>query len=1129
MADVNITIDIDANTAAIDRVRAKLRSLCKEVDDCTSTMDKHTKSLRELSDAQDEAGRGSGRNQRGFNASSKGAKGLTKFLRTLAKFGFIYLAVEAAAALIVISSVNLLFKSGQWLAKAYQASLSGVAYAMVAIVAAASAAIAAMRQFQAVQFAPSFSEGAINTDDPMKAASGAMKMFIDDTQMAVVGTKGLSSAFKVLNDQAAVTGETTAVFRQLTNYTAGMGGDLEKGSQAMAKFLAQFQKDKTMTEAVRDAGNELGPNFKKILDEANKLGANTYEKFSEAAIKGELGETFALYANQLDNLNSTVIGRFKQGFTSVKNVLLEIGEPLLEPLTQTIPKIVNILESLFASIRYSVEDIGKGSLLTGLVSVLEKVSLFIGKLVNNNLQRGAYYIDWMRRGWEKTANVFERLQDYLRTLIPASKVLNGVFVTIFKAFGGSIGNSIENLSNQLVENEDKFQKFAQGFANFMKGFSEFGEQIRNLLINSLPGLGALLTNLGGVFKTIAMVLVPFNLFVEGLMKIAELLDAIFNPLFAVIEKVTFGFVSLRDVVQSLAGAVVALTVAMIASSKVRNFMGGVFDGGDILDPNLDPRNPKDRARRKGRMARKGAKGVKEKIGRVAGSKGVKAVGRGVANIGRMGVSGLSSIGGGSLAVGSALVAGSAAGGYFTGGFASDKLFNANTKMSRAGGAVAGAGAGAAAGAGIGASIGALFGGVGAGPGAIAGAIIGGIAGGINGYLKAGKERRKFDNIAKDTLKEYGDSLNDAVEKGDIKALEEAAKKANKQMIDMAGAGKYGAGAYNKRKKELEELNRQANNAFSNFSNFEAFFGDPDKLNQQIKDQNLGADAAKNSVLNIFEIMRNGGEDVGAVWSGVMGEFNQKLIQARLAMFDIPLATIEMQKRVDANQRKLLEGDTSEESITEFLKSAYEYALGETGGDALAANSLMQQTLEKSYGPGGSLETVADAVRNQADKLKLFDPQVLIDQLSATGKLGTQGKAIEALTEGKTTAGSAEMQIQKLLYASEDPAMTGKLIDNVLKMGVLGQISGDQVLGALSSPEALQAFALNAQDNMNYQDGARRVQQDKQTSASPNPSPFTMGDVNVNLTGFIKDEKVAKQIAVMVQEEISKYNNRSGSK
>lgn len=1116
MADVNIKIDIDADTAAIDRVRAKLRSLCKEVDDCTKTHEKHTKALRDLSRAQDEQGRGLNRNNKEFNTASKGAKGLTKFLRTLTKFGFIYMGIEAAAALAVIGSASLLFKSGAFLAKAYQASLSGVAYAMSAIVAAASAALAAMRQFQAVQFAPAFSAGAINTQDPSEAASGAMKMFIDDTQMAVLGTKGLTAAFKTLNDQAPITGETTAVFRQLSNYTAGMGGDLEKGSQAMAKFLAQFQKDKTMTAAVKEAGQELGPNFKKILDEANKLGINTYEEFATAAMQGELGETFSLYSRQLTKLNSTVIGRFKQGFGTIKNLLVEMGEPLLEPLTKVIPRVVNIVEALLMSIRFNVESIGKGSLLTGLVDGLEKVSLFIGRVINRDLQKGAYWVDWMRRGWEKIDGFFERMQDYLRTLLPAAEVLGRVFSTIFKAFGGSFGNALENLSNQLVENEDKFQKFATGFANFMKGFSEFGEQIRNLLINSLPGLGALLTNLGGILKTVSMILKPINLLIEGIMKVAELLDAIFNPLLVAIEKVTFGFISLRDVVQSLAGAVVALTVAMVASSRVRNFMGGFFDGGDILDPTL--RGRKGAARRKGRMARQGARAAK---GRILGSEGLKSAGRGIGSLASKGGSLVSGIGGGSAALGTGVIAGSALAGFGAGQIGD--LFNANTGASRAAGAGAGAVSGAATGAAVGGILTAWLG-PGAAGGMIAGALIGGIVGGVTGYLKAGEERRKFDNAAKEIIKTYAESIDDAVTKGDTKALKDAAETANREYQDLLSGGKYATGAYNKRKKELEELNRQATNAFSNFTNFEAFFGDPDKLNEQIKKQNLGADAAKESVLNIFEIMRNGGEDVAATWDGVMGEFNQKLIQARLAMFDLPLDTIKMQEKVNANQRKLLEGDTSEASVIEFLKSAYEFALGQTGGDALAANSLMKQTLERAYGPGGSLNAVADVVRQQADKLQLFDPQVLIDQITASGKLSSQGRAIESLTQGQVSAGGAELQIQRLLYGSDDTARTGKLIDEVMRMAVMGGITETELMGALSSPQALEAITANSAERIAAAERQRAIQQDVQASTPG----FSMGDISVNVTGFIKDASVAKQIAILVQQEIAKHQGRTGA-
>lgn len=80
MADVKITIDIDADTAAIDRVRQKLRRLCKETEDCTKTMDTHTESLRDLGRAQDDSGKNTDKNSKKMGTLGKMAKGLNGFL-----------------------------------------------------------------------------------------------------------------------------------------------------------------------------------------------------------------------------------------------------------------------------------------------------------------------------------------------------------------------------------------------------------------------------------------------------------------------------------------------------------------------------------------------------------------------------------------------------------------------------------------------------------------------------------------------------------------------------------------------------------------------------------------------------------------------------------------------------------------------------------------------------------------------------------------------------------------------------------------------------------------------------------------------------------------------------------------
>jgi hypothetical protein len=1126
MADVNIKIDIDADTSAIDRVRAKLRSLCKEVDDCTGTIDKHTKSLKDLSDAQDKTGRGSGKNGNAFNKAGKASKSLTGFLAKLAKFGFMYLAVEAAAALLVIASAGILFKSGQILAKAYEMSLSGVAYGFAAIVAAGSAALAAMRQFQAVQFAPSFSEGTINTDDPMRAASASMKMFIDDQAMAVIGTKGLTAAFKTLNDQQQITGETTAVFRQLSNYTAGMGGDMEKGSQAMAKFLAQFQKDKRMTEAVKEAGKELGPGFKKILNEANKLGLNTYEKFTKAALEGELGETFAKYSGQLNAVNSTVIGQFKQGFASIKNILVEVGEPLLGPLTKQIPRVVNILKGLILTIRGNVEAIGKGSALDGLVNGFEKIALWIGKIVNRDIGKAGDSLNTIVNGWRSMMSFFEKIQDYLRPLLPASYALGRIAKELLSVFGGSIDGKIQKFSDAIIENEQKLKDFVRGFGDLLTGFGEFGNAVTSIIGTLLPGLSKLLTLMGDIFSFLAKLLVPLNKIVGIIMWLAKGLDAILNPILTVVDKITFGVVSFRDVVQSLTAAVLAFAAAMLVSSKARAAGKGFFSraADDAMDMGGGGKKGKF-GKFLGRTAKGGAK---------AGGRGIMSLGRGAVSMGgklaaKFGATGGAAGGGAATAAtalgGLAIVGGSAYGGSKAGGFVSDKLFNDDSVMSKTGGALTGAAAGAGTGALVGAGIGSLFGGVGAAPGAAIGAVVGAVFGGISGWVSAGKEKKAARKAAEDILKNFGTELDSAIKDGDTQGIADAAAKMNKELLELSGSNKYGSKEVKRREAEIKAAMKQAENASSNFSAFESIFGDPDQLMSELEKQGKSADLVKNGIIDIFQIMRDGGHDVAATWSSVMSEFNQKLLTARLAMFQLPLQTIAMQEKVNAAQQRVMEGDTSEQSIISFLQDAFEYSMNLSQGDVTKGTIHFQKTIEKVSGPGGSMNKVADKLMEQADKLNLFDPQVFADQLIASGQTEVQGRALAALT-GQDSA-LATVEINRRLQAGG--AEESDRINKLLQYGTAGRLDGDELMMAMSGDTVMmesmlekarlrEAYSHSRAGNMHGGEGG---------VAAPNSNPVNVGGVTVNVAGFITDDKTAKRIAQMVQAEVARQRARTG--
>jgi hypothetical protein len=1118
MADVKITIDIDADTAAIDRVRQKLRRLCMEADDCTDTMDKHATSLRDLGKAQDDAGKNTEKNGKKMGTLGKIAKFLNGGLKKLAMLGFKYVAIEAAAALAVIGSAGILFKAGALLAKGYQMALSGVAYALAAVIAGAAAFAAAQRQFQSVQFAPAFSEGAINTESSFAAASGAMKMFVDDTQLAVIGTKGLSSAFKTLNDQQAVTGKTTAVFRELSNYTAGMGGDMEKGSQAMAKFLAQFQKDKSMTGAVTDAGKQLGPEFEKILKEARKKGLTSYDKFAKAAMDGELGETFSKYAGQLDAVNSTVIGKFKQAFAGIKSSFVEMGEPLLGPITKEIPRIANIIQALLLRIRGNVQEVGSGSLLTGIVNVFDKVANIVGNLVAGDLGKAGKLVSGMRTAVEWTGKAFEKVQDYLRPLVAASEVLWATLKPILGGFAGNFGSTIQTLSDSLVANKDSFVEFGNAIGKFLNATGQMGTMIKEVIIDLLPTasdtiriFSEIITSAKPVFKAVLSFLKPIlqvvNFVLKALLNVAEAIDVVLNPIISVL---TLGLGDVKNVVKSLTAAVLLLGAAMVYSyskggivKKAKDWIDGDSVGGQATK-----------------------KGLK---------KGGKLLGRGLKSGGkalmRGGSAALKLAGGGSAAAGALAI-----GGGTVAGLGAAKLFERDDSIkSRSLSGLTGAAGGAALGAAATAWL---------GPGAAVGAVVGGIIGGVVGFIKAGKMKKEARKAASAVINDYMTNMDKAIKNGDIDALKKSKTDARKAAQAMFDKGGLSAGEMKKRLKDLEKLNKQVDTYIGNAGNFKQFGGmDADKMNEMLSEQKYAADAAKNEVLNVFEIMRKGGIDVGAAWDKTMGGINQRMLELRVAMFDINTnSLVEQQKAVDAAQRKLLEGDTSEESVTAFLKSAYEYALGQTGGDAVRATALMEETLGKAYGPKGSLNKVAKVVQDQADKIKIFDPNVLVNQMIQSGQLETQGKAIEAISGGQVTANQAELQIQTMIAgAGSKGAAKAAEIQSVMTAYMQGQVSREELLAALfdasgkkmeevhSKVKSFENFALQNQDRTDA--NGRMGFGASSTSVVPAMSSQSVevGGVTVQVSGFITDEKTAKWLAKMIADQTGKdIGRRMGS-
>jgi len=391
---VVINIEVNSDIATIEATRQALERLTRENRDLNDEYDRRRKTLRETQKVekrttQDHDAMGNALRRTGASAKlmqgrykgmakeifafrkdiSKAIGAMGGFLKVINKLSIIEIPLLAAGMV----GITMLFKSGTGFVNLYRAAMSSLTYAAAGAAVALTTVLAAQREFQSVQFAPMYFEGAVNTTDRFVAASQAMKMFVDNSALAVVGTESLSKAFGTLSKQAPVTGATTAAFQGLMNIVAGSGGDMGKGAEKLAEFLAKVQK--SGLGAAGDVAKELGPDFEKVIKEAQGLGIKTNEEFFKAAAEGKLGETFATkYAGQLSAVNSTLFGQFKSFFTNIKGLLTDLGQEFLSPAKKALHDLQIIVERTVMQLSPMLRQFGEESFLGDVVSLVDRTA-----------------------------------------------------------------------------------------------------------------------------------------------------------------------------------------------------------------------------------------------------------------------------------------------------------------------------------------------------------------------------------------------------------------------------------------------------------------------------------------------------------------------------------------------------------------------------------------------------------------------------------------------------------------------------------------------------------------------------------------------------------------------------------
>lgn len=1086
---VVINIEVNSDVATIEATRQALRRLRDEEEELNNERERGrnqqrqtTRQTRRNTGQQNALSNALRRQSRNANQLRGRYAGLMKETFALRKDigsliqafgGFIRIMnklslLEIPLLAVGLASISLLFQMGPGFIKLYKSAMQGLAYTAAGTGVIITTLVAAMQEFQSVQFAPMYVEGAGNTADRFVAASQAMDMFAANTTLAVVGAESLQKAFGTLSKQKAITGSTVAAFEGLMNVVAGSGGDIGKGSEKLATFLAKVQKDGL--GGAGDAAKELGPDFQKIIKEAQGLGIKTSDEFFKAAAEGTLGETFQKkYAGQLDALNSTLMGRFKSGMVEIKRILGDLGTRFLQPAGESFERIRNQLELTIIRLSPLLNQFSTG-FFADAENIFEKTTNKLVTLVNKYLNTTPTFIEQMKSIIESTAEFGDGLQDWARQFEPAGKALiDNFFSPVWDGLTDKFEGGVNTLSELVLANKPALNAFAEEVVGLIGVLGDYANMLKEAFFAAMPILGVAL-------RTVTMIFDVFTKLMKGFMKIGEFMGGNMGKGIAAIIAI-YASLTLFSRFFSTLGKMFGKDMMIKANHVSINGapMGGMGMGGPVGGPGggltsgqmsgAGYMTARQQMQSMGRnamgagrnfinspmssMAIAGAGQMANMAGNNMGGQGGTALSTAgnvatVAGMGRMmGMSGRAT---GALAV----VPAAYGAAKMTGNFIQDMpgfkkgTFGKDDALGKAGMAAAGAGTGAATGAAIGAALAPFT----AGISVAAFATIGAVVGGITGYINAGKYQKEARNAAKGMMETYTSGIEEAFLGGNVEDLEKVRKEMMEtnelNLKNLADQGTY-AKEMEKNGTKLRALDKEIRVYTSNTALAERATGTgAEELNRLAEAAGVNVRDKMLTLVDVIKLVGTTATQQAALMKQAWANISRIALGGALDYFETQQQRRDSAVAAASSEDALRSGLVNDETIDKFLKDTLAFGTaeaGEFGGLGFAVRGVEKSLTE------GRLSTLSEdqkeLVRTRStsafgnDAVMRYistDPdakQQLLDMArSGTGMGMKSDEDLMNLIKARIAEGgdgSAAFLLQNLQNASTDVNEIGKLI------------------------------------------------------------------------------------------------------
>jgi hypothetical protein len=499
MAEAKLEIQID-----VDGV-AKAKAQLKSVESSIKSIDSRTRGLASTSGVTGSTiTTAVNKWKRSFDQFDKivktvgsiGLKGLTMSLK--------FASLEMVAMGAAMVAIHGAFVLGNAAMKAMRATLGPLAAGMTAVVAAAATAAAAIREQQAAMFAyktksaPEFGSGLNQTRQ-------VMRTLYTDASLATVGVENLNKAYATVSKTSTFTAQSQKTLKGLMDF-ASAGQPIEEGIQKAADLIAILQNSKKSFSEAKTSAQGLFPD-KEAMDKALKdLKITTKKGLEKAISSGELAKAAGL-EGQFDAVSGTLINRMKGYLTVLKNMFGDVGQPMLESVKVAANDIFNILRRGFVKISGNTQKFGMGSMLEGLVSMVDKLTTWSTDLINNNIKSVDGMFSKMAGWWKDFRYGWNVVLDKLRPMIEGARVIEKMFGEVWKHVKNIVGSKFNDFNEWLVNNEATVIEFGAKVGDLITAIMKFQTEMRKILQDLMPfindvvgGIAAMVDQMTGFVK-----------------------------------------------------------------------------------------------------------------------------------------------------------------------------------------------------------------------------------------------------------------------------------------------------------------------------------------------------------------------------------------------------------------------------------------------------------------------------------------------------------------------------------------------------------------------------------------------------------------------------------------------------